>query len=689
MLHMVPSMDPRVFRRVGATFSNPILRLLCSSSPRTSTPAAAPPKHIRPQLYTKPPNIYCHLPPENVFKGRERRCLDQLLPHIRAIADPDVYTVYRLPVEDFTSDVWQASTELLVLCETAAAVSTAKTSAINLSGEDRLINYLTENGKVLLILTGEEEEEEENCKTGKHDKPTLGALEHHVRSSDYSGLPLIATVSASGAKDTGLWTWDLLRPEPGENAVSAKPLLSLYIGPREVHGEEPAKSPPSMLVVRLKDLDALCLRTVLKALGIRTSPPGAAVNGIEQPGQPPKPTDYYAYSLNSPTGDMFTQLRSLLPSPTQKFIVLRSLAEAPAQFAWTDYLVNLKTTVLGRSLVWADVLGSSFTDCQRIQPHLARNSGLLLVSSVQTAGKGRRENCWISPRGMACFSLHTSLPLFDSKQPATVTGSGHQPLELSHYLSWLQHLCALSVVLALRQLTAEAIGIPWHPSPAAKADLGNQLEDCHLLSRLRLPGGVNIGIKWPNDVYLVATADVSGPRGEGILGTRFNKLCGILASGSFSSPKLASCICGIGINVANKKPTTCLHDVIRNLAAFSSPSASSTPSLPSEAAVIARTVSYLEQLIRVLETKGLSGLHEVRELYTACWIHNNQKVRIHQPDSSSTSSSSTHSIEFTLTGLDEFGYLVVVDSEGHQEVLHPNGNSIDMLAGLVIPRHHG
>uniref|UniRef100_A0A183SVV3 BPL/LPL catalytic domain-containing protein n=1 Tax=Schistocephalus solidus TaxID=70667 RepID=A0A183SVV3_SCHSO len=610
------------------------LRLLCSSSPRTSTPATAPPKHIRPQLYTKPPNIYCHLPPENVFKGRERRCLDQLLPHIRAIADPDVYTVYRLPVEDFTSDVWQASTELLVLCETAAAVSTAKTSAINLSGEDRLINYLTENGKVLLILTGEEE----NCKTGKHDKPTLGALEHHVRSSDYSGLPLIATVSASGAKDTGLWTWDLLRPEPGENAVSAKPLLSLYIGPREVHGEEPAKSPPSMLVVR-----------------------------------------------------MFTQLRSLLPSPTQKFIVLRSLAEAPAQFAWTDYLVNLKTTVLGRSLVWADVLGSSFTDCQRIQPHLARNSGLLLVSSVQTAGKGRRENCWISPRGMACFSLHTSLPLFDSKQPATVTGSGHQPLELSHYLSWLQHLCALSVVLALRQLTAEAIGIPWHPSPAAKADLGNQLEDCHLLSvsvSFTL-GGVTIGIKWPNDVYLVATSDVSGPRGEGILGTRFNKLCGILASGSFSSPKLASCICGIGINVANKKPTTCLHDVIRNLAAFSSPSASSTPSLPSEAAVIARTVSYLEQLIRVLETKGLSGLHEVRELYTACWIHNNQKVRIHQPDSSSTSSSSTHSIEFTLTGLDEFGYLVVVDSEGHQEVLHPNGNSIDMLAGLVIPRHHG
>ncbi|VDN14994.1 unnamed protein product [Dibothriocephalus latus] len=84
---------------------------------------------------------------------------------------------------------------------------------------------------------------------------------------------------------------------------------------------------------------------------------------------------------------------------------------------------------------------------------------------------------------MACFTLHASLPLFGDKQPATGTTHHHQPLELSHYLSWLQHLCCLSVLMALRQLAAEALGISWRPaSPTAAATPDNVLEDCRLLS---------------------------------------------------------------------------------------------------------------------------------------------------------------------------------------------------------------
>ncbi|VDN26984.1 unnamed protein product [Dibothriocephalus latus] len=116
---------------------------------------------------------------------------------------------------------------------------------------------MTESGKVLLILTeGGEGGEEEKCERAKHDKPTdeptLGALEKRVRLLDFSGLPLIATVPGTGAKGTCKWTWDVFRPESTENAVSTKPLLSLYIGPRPVHGKEPAKPTPSMLVVQVK-----------------------------------------------------------------------------------------------------------------------------------------------------------------------------------------------------------------------------------------------------------------------------------------------------------------------------------------------------------------------------------------------------------------------------------------------------
>ncbi len=46
----------------------------------------------------------------------------------------------------------------------------------------------------------------------------------------------------------------------------------------------------------------------------------------------------------------------------------------------------------------------------------------------------------------------------------------------------------------------------------------------------------------------------------------------------------------------------------------------------------------------------------------------------------------TDNEEFIITGVDEYGYLRVTNAEGKEIVLHPNGNSIDMLAGLVIPR---
>lgn len=43
-------------------------------------------------------------------------------------------------------------------------------------------------------------------------------------------------------------------------------------------------------------------------------------------------------------------------------------------------------------------------------------------------------------------------------------------------------------------------------------------------------------------------------------------------------------------------------------------------------------------------------------------------------------------VKCTVVGVDEFGYLRVVSEEGGEIVLHPNGNSIDMMAGSVIPR---
>lgn len=39
----------------------------------------------------------------------------------------------------------------------------------------------------------------------------------------------------------------------------------------------------------------------------------------------------------------------------------------------------------------------------------------------------------------------------------------------------------------------------------------------------------------------------------------------------------------------------------------------------------------------------------------------------------------------TIIGIDEFGFLVVETPEGIKTV-HPDGNSFDMLRGLIIPK---
>lgn len=64
-----------------------------------------------------------------------------------------------------------------------------------------------------------------------------------------------------------------------------------------------------------------------------------------------------------------------------------------------------------------------------------------------------------------------------------------------------------------------------------------------------------------------------------------------------------------------------------------------------------------------------------------------QKVRILRQKHDGDDDGDAEEEEFTIVGVDEFGYLRVEDVRGRSKVLQPNGNSIDMLAGLVIKQN--
>lgn len=66
------------------------------------------------------------------------------------------------------------------------------------------------------------------------------------------------------------------------------------------------------------------------------------------------------------------------------------------------------------------------------------------------------------------------------------------------------------------------------------------------------------------------------------------------------------------MNVANSKPTTCLHDLIRAGAKHSN------AVLPSVATVVGRTLHHLEALINRFES---GGSKEIERMYTSAWMH--------------------------------------------------------------------
>ncbi|VDL50346.1 unnamed protein product [Hymenolepis diminuta] len=328
-----------------------------------------------------------------------------------------------------------------------------------------------------------------------------------------------------------------------------------------------------------------------------------------------------------PTDTAYTEkwdgLAKLLTDEIKARVDVVSSGNNEHSFSFSDYLSALNdNTKLGRNVFWADVLPSSFTIGKSILPKLPKQSGLVLISAVQTAGIGRGNNQWISPRGMACFTLHFDLPLLVSEPSC----------ELSQVLTWIQHLSSIAVVQTLNELLYQYSN-------------GNELY-------------VEMKIKWPNDVYAIDKKTNIG-----------SKIAGVMSTASLSDTTKAKCLLGIGINVANLFPTTCLHEIIQRCYA------NKNVEMPSVATVIGRTICHLENLIGQLER---GDMKDIKKLYTQSWMHSGQRIKAMCKD---------EFVECAILGVDDFGYLKAMTVENGESVtLLPDGNLIDMASRTVISR---
>ncbi|KAJ4963683.1 hypothetical protein NE237_023622 [Protea cynaroides] len=161
---------------------------------------------------------------------------------------------------------------------------------------------------------------------------------------------------------------------------------------------------------------------------------------------------------------------------------------------------------------------------------------------------------------------------------------------------------------------------------------------------------LGLKIKWPNDLYL-----------NGL------KVGGVLCTSTYKSKKFNVSI-GIGLNVDNEKPTTCLNAALRELS-------SDTYELRREDILVAFFKAF-ENLFGIFLREGFQALEE---LYCKTWLHSGQRVVIQER----RDDQRVEDVVVTIQGLTTSGYLLGFGEDNQMYELHPDGNSFDFFKGLI------
>lgn len=112
---------------------------------------------------------------------------------------------------------------------------------------------------------------------------------------------------------------------------------------------------------------------------------------------------------------------------------------------------------------------------------------------------------------------------------------------------------------------------------------------------------LNIGLKWPNDIYANGRS----------------KIGGLIVSTQITG-NLAVCNVGVGLNLANAKPTVCINDLIREHNAAAGAGAGGPMPLLQYERLLALIFTELERLFDGCQANGVQELYE---LYDRLWLH--------------------------------------------------------------------
>uniref|UniRef100_T1HCP4 BPL/LPL catalytic domain-containing protein n=1 Tax=Rhodnius prolixus TaxID=13249 RepID=T1HCP4_RHOPR len=316
-------------------------------------------------------------------------------------------------------------------------------------------------------------------------------------------------------------------------------------------------------------------------------------------------------------------LVSLVNSTSKIVFSQVHLEVAPCQYECDDKKRQaLEKSDKARLEILCDVLGSHLgLQCSIKQPHITYTSAYFLgkhEAKQELLDKLKKEGTLDSNIVMKAGTLNLKF-----------CGKGvTPPTPSANLLPVLQHSCphSFSTVDYFENLNTKSVG------------------------RLEM----DVGIKWPNDIYV----------------NKRTKLGGVLVSSVLSNDTVI-CNIGCGLNLYNKDPTVCVNDLIDSI---NKETGSKIPELTYEI-YFANVFNKLEELYKMAQA---GNIDDVKSMYYSFWLHSDAEVEVKLAE---------HNVKkVKIKGIDSYGFLRVETPDGNELTLQPDGNTFDMLSNLIISK---
>lgn len=136
----------------------------------------------------------------------------------------------------------------------------------------------------------------------------------------------------------------------------------------------------------------------------------------------------------------------------------------------------------------------------------------------------------------------------------------------------------------------------------------------------------------------------------------------------------AICNAGVGFNLNNSIPTTCLNDLIKT---YNLKNNTDLPYLGYEQ-FFAQVFNEMEEIIDIVQNGD--NMQYLYDLYYKLWLHSEAEIVIMDADGNKKLA--------TIIGIDDYGYLLVKQPNREPESVHPDGNTFDILRGLISAKHY-